>query len=361
MSRYPEVRQAPTPFSSDRQLINPPRAQQSDEAQRYRPPNVLSPPPPDPYGVNQGAAYQQHHLPPGAGPATYTPQGYPPPPPPLPSTPNPFASSTSLVDPYAVGNRQSYHDPTARYQTPAQDPNVRFQTPVHDPYGNDPYARYSTPGLSSVGMASPPPVRPPTGDFSMAPGMMPSPVDHRQTTYQLEDHGIDEHADIPLLQRRNSGASSVMPGGFVDPASNPANEETNIRYGRIPQRVPRRYKTMKKVGLYHGNLVFDCPVPSKLLDMCTNRSDREVTHLRYTAATCDPNDFLEEKYTLRQVLYDPPRRTELFIVMTMYNEEDELFARTMHGVIKNVAHLCTRDRSKTWGKEGWKKVCVPSS
>ena len=30
-----------------------------------------------------------------------------------------------------------------------------------------------------------------------------------------------------------------------------------------------------------------------------------------------PNDFKDERYTLRQVLYDPPRRTELFIVMTM--------------------------------------------
>ncbi|KAG5642981.1 Chitin synthase 4 [Asterophora parasitica] len=44
--------------------------------------------------------------------------------------------------------------------------------------------------------------------------------------------------------------------------------------------------------------------------------------------------------------------------MTMYNEDEELFCRTMHGVIKNVAHLCKRDRSKTWGKDGWKKVVV---
>lgn len=42
----------------------------------------------------------------------------------------------------------------------------------------------------------------------------------------------------------------------------------------------------------------------------------------------------------------------------MYNEDEELFARTMHGVMKNVAHLCKRDRSKTWGKDGWKKVVV---
>lgn len=80
--------------------------------------------------------------------------------------------------------------------------------------------------------------------------------------------------------------------------------------------------------------------------------------MRYSAATCDPNDFKHSGFTLRQVLYDPPRRTELFIVLTMYNEDEELFARSMHGVMKNVAHLCKRDRSKTWGKDGWKKVVV---
>ena len=88
------------------------------------------------------------------------------------------------------------------------------------------------------------------------------------------------------------------------------------------------------------------------------KNDREFTHMRYTAATCDPNDFKNERFNLRQVLCDPPRRTELFIVMTMYNEDDDLFCRTMHGVMKNIAHLTTRDRSRTWGPEGWKKVVV---
>lgn len=40
----------------------------------------------------------------------------------------------------------------------------------------------------------------------------------------------------------------------------------------------------------------------------------------------------------------------------MYNEDDELFCRTMRGVMQNVAHLCGRGKSKTWGKDGWKKV-----
>ena len=110
--------------------------------------------------------------------------------------------------------------------------------------------------------------------------------------------------------------------------------------------------------LFHGNLVLDAAVPSKLLNMCALKNEREFTHMRYSAATCDPNDFMKEGFTLRQLHYDPPRRTELFIVMTMYNEDEELFCRSMHGVMKNIAHLCTRDRSKTWGKEGWKKVVV---
>ena len=38
---------------------------------------------------------------------------------------------------------------------------------------------------------------------------------------------------------------------------------------------------------------------------------------------------------------------DVFVVMTMYNEDEDLFCRIMHGVIKNIAHLCKRDRSKT--------------
>jgi chitin synthase len=110
--------------------------------------------------------------------------------------------------------------------------------------------------------------------------------------------------------------------------------------------------------LFHGNFVLDSAVPTKLLNLCAYKDEREFTHMRYSAATGDPNEFKDNGFTLRQVQYGPPRRTELFIVMTMYNEDDGLFTRTMHGVMKNIAYLCKRDRSKTWGKEGWKKVVV---
>ena len=59
-------------------------------------------------------------------------------------------------------------------------------------------------------------------------------------------------------------------------------------------------------------------------------SDREeMTKLRYTAATCDPDQFMRSKYSLRPFLYG--RHTELFVVMTMYNEDEVLFCRVISG------------------------------
>ncbi|KAI9322292.1 chitin synthase 1 [Dichotomocladium elegans] len=130
----------------------------------------------------------------------------------------------------------------------------------------------------------------------------------------------------------------------------------NMHYGEAPRRQARRYKTVRKVKLTRGNLVLDCPVPTRYLQNVPIKQGKEFTHMRYTAATCDPKDFASQGYTLRQQLLE--RRTELFIVLTMYNEDEILFARTMHGVMKNIAHLCSRDRSKVWGSRGWEKVTV---
>ncbi|KAH7025783.1 chitin synthase 3 [Microdochium trichocladiopsis] len=120
----------------------------------------------------------------------------------------------------------------------------------------------------------------------------------------------------------------------------------------------KRWKTVKQVLLYRGNLVLDCPVPPRLLNQLPHGERDEFTHMRYTAATCDPNDFYTENFTLRQKLFSKPRHTELFIVVTMYNEDDILFARTMVGVFKNIEYMCSRKESKSWGPDAWKKIVV---
>ncbi|KAI8071512.1 glycosyltransferase family 2 protein [Gongronella butleri] len=137
----------------------------------------------------------------------------------------------------------------------------------------------------------------------------------------------------------------ALPGSFPSPLI-AATEAHQGAGGFITRHVP----------LFHGNLVLECPVPTQLLEMSARKENKEFRQMRYTAITSAPDDFQSSGYTLRPRLMN--RDTELFIVVTMYNEDEILFCRTMHGVMKNIAHLCMRSRSKTWDTEGWKKVVV---
>ncbi|CAG8587729.1 2993_t:CDS:1, partial [Scutellospora calospora] len=60
------------------------------------------------------------------------------------------------------------------------------------------------------------------------------------------------------------GDSQPLTGSGVTFAE---SDRTSKHYGRAPLRQPRRYKTTKRVELYQGNLVLDCPVPTKFLQM----------------------------------------------------------------------------------------------
>jgi hypothetical protein len=73
--------------------------------------------------------------------------------------------------------------------------------------------------------------------------------------------------------------------------------------------------------------------------------------VRYTAVTCDPDEFVANRYALRPWLMG--RKTELMIVLTSYNEGPDLLDRTLTGVIKNIAYLASRTKSKTWGNNAW--------
>ncbi|KAL1713663.1 glycosyltransferase family 2 protein [Schizophyllum commune] len=126
------------------------------------------------------------------------------------------------------------------------------------------------------------------------------------------------------------------------------------QYNSAREKMLKR-RSVRQVELFQGNLVLDMQVPSHIIPG-DKKSDEEFSKMRYTAATCDPDDFMKSRYTLRQYLSG--RHTELFIVMTMYNEDEVLFVKTMNAVLKNVAHLCGRSRSKMWGADGWKKVVV---
>lgn len=85
--------------------------------------------------------------------------------------------------------------------------------------------------------------------------------------------------------------------------------------------------------------------------------------MRYTAATCDPDEFSEEMgWSLRTKIYN--RQTELLIAVTSYNEDKTLYARTLHGVMLNIRDICKTKQSKYWrrhaeeGTPAWQKITV---
>lgn len=168
----------------------------------------------------------------------------------------------------------------------------------------------------------------------------------------------DEPDNNPMLGPDGSGYGADP---YAVAADLGAQSENGEKFGQ-PGASIKRWKTVKEVKLFNGNLVLDCPVPPRLLNQVPHAQPPErdeFTHMRYTAATGDPDEFANKGFTLRQRLFAKPRHTELFVVVTMYNEEDELFARTMAGVIKNVEFMNSRSRSKTWGpKEAWKKIVI---
>jgi chitin synthase len=101
-------------------------------------------------------------------------------------------------------------------------------------------------------------------------------------------------------------------------------------------------------------------VASQILQYCEKsvNNQPEFSQMRYTAVTCQPDDFEKDRYKLRQQLYNPPRETELFIGITMYNEDRELLHRTLQGVFQNIKYLCNLQDDSVWGKDGWKKIVV---
>lgn len=72
-------------------------------------------------------------------------------------------------------------------------------------------------------------------------------------------------------------------------------------------------RVVKQIPLQNGNLIMDVPVPKGVIPSSQGLGTEpgEMDTLRYTAATCDPDDFLNRKFTLRQYLWG--RQTELFV------------------------------------------------
>lgn len=169
--------------------------------------------------------------------------------------------------------------------------------------------------------------------------------------------------DLSEKMRRESYLSQSQETLGDDDLESPSEDKFQ-HYGPAPEgrqerRGVRNLQTSRKeVQLINGELILECKIPTILYSFLPRRDEIEFTHMRYTAVTCDPDDFVPRGYKLRQNIGRTIRETELFICVTMYNEDEIGFTRTMHAVMKNIAHFCSRSKSRTWGENGWQKIVV---
>ncbi|EOO03997.1 putative chitin synthase 2 protein [Phaeoacremonium minimum UCRPA7] len=188
------------------------------------------------------------------------------------------------------------------------------------------------------------------------------PTDDATVSIPLGPDGDDvfgpESSDLGD-KRGSYGGSQVTLNEEIDPMDEkyehygPAPDGQQERRGVRPPQMSR-----KEVQLINGELVLECKIPTILYSFLPRRDEIEFTHMRYTAVTCDPDDFVDKGYKLRQNIGRTARETELFICVTMYNENEIDFTRTMHAVMKNISHFCSRNKSRTWGELGWQKIVV---
>lgn len=130
----------------------------------------------------------------------------------------------------------------------------------------------------------------------------------------------------PLPQLSYQGAHPIQQPQQYPPRPGMYRDGSNAGWSVAREKLMKR-RSVKQVQLFRGNLVLDVPVPSHITP--AGKGDvEEFSKMRYTAATCDPDDFMSSRYSLRQYLSG--RDTELFIVMTMYNEDEVLFVKTMN-------------------------------
>jgi chitin synthase len=132
--------------------------------------------------------------------------------------------------------------------------------------------------------------------------------------YETEDDISEKPKYIPKQKKwiNYSGLpTDTAPADPVEPAV-----PTTQHFGPAPMgRIHRRHKK-RRIQLTNGNLVMDLPVPPKLI-LPLRKSDEETGFTRYTAVTCDPDDFEKQGLFLRQ--NESNRSTELFMCVTMYN------------------------------------------
>lgn len=98
-----------------------------------------------------------------------------------------------------------------------------------------------------------------------------------------DDRDWDEKASLRSEERPYSHTSG-----------SPLLQDDKNHFGPAPLGPQqRRNKTKKRVALTHGNLVLDCPIPTRLASFLPRKDAEEFRFMRYSAVTCDVSELGE--------------------------------------------------------------------
>lgn len=165
-----------------------------------------------------------------------------------------------------------------------------------------------------------------------------------------------------VAQRRNTESFNDTDhsdsSSFTAPTSPSTIDDvlTALDYGHLLAAPPC------SIPLFRGNAIFDIPAPPALLANASfgdheTQERTEFSHVRYSALTCKPTDFMRSGYTLRPELYASPRATGILISMIVRGDRVNSVLRSLDSVRNAVRVLCSR-KEAPWGPGSWKNVLL---
>lgn len=220
-----------------------------------------------------------------------------------------------------------------------------------------------TPPIRTPPLRSPPVLTPPLNDPSR-PGSVHTIDGYHPAAYSHPLLGTPDDPGLPRYQLED-GFAAERPTSFMGDVEESWAARQQQPTATSGSGALRRANT-RKIKLVQGSVLsVNYPVPSAVKNAMQAKYrtgegvGEEFTNMRYTAATCDPNDFtLSNGYNLRPRMYN--RHTELLIAITYYNENKVLLARTLHGVMQNIRDIVNLKKSTFWNAGGpaWQKIVV---
>ncbi|KAF8581974.1 glycosyltransferase family 2 protein [Ramaria rubella] len=172
----------------------------------------------------------------------------------------------------------------------------------------------------------------------------------------------------PLAREGYPGSYNPLDTAAYDaPIDRPSSAASSSVDGAWRRRQTIKRGVTRKIKLTGGNFIAEYAVPTAVRNAVEPKwsatNSTEFTHMRYSAATVDPDDFTPENgWSLRTSNYNRP--TELLIAVTSYNEDKLLYSRTLHNVMLNIRDICKSKSSKYWkrsaeeGVPGWHRITV---